>query len=563
LIPEHSRVRVGLKRGDAGPAVAICQEHLTLAGHPVIIDGDFGPATERALVSALGAPVVSASMATWLTAPLSRALAAEGSLLDIARAYLVEHPREVGGNNRGPWVRTVSDGVEGRAWCGYAVRHLARQAGEPWAERVSPSCDVTAARALHDERWSSTPIVGGLFLVRRTAVDWTHMGIVMDAGPGWISTWEGNGLPLAAPVVTPTGWRAIGDLAVGDRVSDPGGATDSVVTGVYPQGERDVFEVRFTDGSKVVADGSHRWKFHHGATRAADAAVFTTEEARGVLASGGRLYLPAITPPVFEPSGPMPLDPYLLGLLVGDGGTTEPSAVRFTTDDPEMLAELVRLVPPGCVVKRVDRFTHRVIGPIHDAIRALGLAGKGAHEKAIPRPYLWTSPANRLALLQGLMDTDGSIDPRGRMEFCTTSPQLARDVQFLVQSLGGKVRICPRTGITYTSPCQATPKAARDAYVLRNVRFPNEQEIVPFRLARKAARMGRKSAKKVGWGVESIEPAGRAETVCIAVSAPSRLYMTEHFIPTHNTNDEGSREGHEVCSRTRGLGRLDFVRLGA
>jgi hypothetical protein len=193
MIPPHSRIPTGLARGANGPAVRILQEHLTLAGYPLLVDGDFGPATERALFTAtLGARVVDEAVAAVLTKPMDRALSARGSILDIARAHLAEHPREVGGNNRGPWVRTYCDGVEGRAWCGYAARHVARQAAEPWAERISPSCDVTAARALHDGRWSSTPIVGGLFLVRKSPVDWTHMGIVMDAGPGWISSWEGN-----------------------------------------------------------------------------------------------------------------------------------------------------------------------------------------------------------------------------------------------------------------------------------------------------------------------------------------------------------------------------------
>jgi hypothetical protein len=193
MILPHSRIPTGLTRGANGPTVRILQEHLTLAGYPLLIDGDFGPATERALYLACqGSRVTDEAVSRILTDGMLRALMATGPLLNIARAYLREHPREVGGNNRGPWVRTFCDGIEGRAWCGYAVRHVARQAGEPWAERISPSCDVTAARALHDGRWSSTPIVGGLFLVRKSPTDWTHMGIVMDAGPGWISSWEGN-----------------------------------------------------------------------------------------------------------------------------------------------------------------------------------------------------------------------------------------------------------------------------------------------------------------------------------------------------------------------------------
>jgi hypothetical protein len=203
MIPDHSRIPTGLHRGDNGPAVRILQEHLTLAGYPLLIDGDFGPATERALAAwrrmAFGAtsvlgPVDKADAAA-LVFPMLRALSARGPLLTIARAYLIEHPREVGGNNRGPWVRTFCDGFDGPAylWCAYFMRHLSRQAGEPWAERISPRCDTIGARAKADGRFSSTPHVGGLFLVRRDgAPGWRHTGLVTDAGPGWVTTIEGN-----------------------------------------------------------------------------------------------------------------------------------------------------------------------------------------------------------------------------------------------------------------------------------------------------------------------------------------------------------------------------------
>jgi hypothetical protein len=200
MIPDHSRIPPGLKRGDNGPTVRVLQEHLTLAGHPLLIDGDFGPATERALMLATryifgGQKITDAATNFDLTQPMYRALSATGSILTIARAYLTEHPREVGGNNRGPWVRTFTDGFDGPAylWCAYFMRHLSRQAGEPWAERISSRCDTIGARAKADGRFSTTPHVGGLFLVRRDgAPGWRHTGLVTDAGPGWVTTIEGN-----------------------------------------------------------------------------------------------------------------------------------------------------------------------------------------------------------------------------------------------------------------------------------------------------------------------------------------------------------------------------------
>lgn len=194
-IPLSCQIPVGLKRGNKGPGVRILQEWLCLAGHLVTIDGDFGPATERALsAETLRPPVVTEEIARALTRPMSRAIAATGSVLDIARAHLAEHPREVGGQNRGPWCRLYSgENGEGRPWCADFAAHVATQAKDVWAHRISPSCDVIATRAKAEGRFSSEkPTVGGLFLVRKSSTDWTHTGFVTEVGDGWVRTIEAN-----------------------------------------------------------------------------------------------------------------------------------------------------------------------------------------------------------------------------------------------------------------------------------------------------------------------------------------------------------------------------------
>jgi len=192
-IPASCLVPVGIARGSVGAAVATLQEWLVLHGHRVAVDGDFGPATEAALVAYSERRVVDATIAADLVAPMLRATTATGSIVDIARAHLAEHPREVGGNNRGPWVRLYAraEGA-GVLWCGYAAHYWAMQAGLVTAELVSPSCDITAARARAVGRLSSVPTIGGLFLVRRNPGDWTHMGVVTGIGDGWVATIEGN-----------------------------------------------------------------------------------------------------------------------------------------------------------------------------------------------------------------------------------------------------------------------------------------------------------------------------------------------------------------------------------
>jgi hypothetical protein len=294
--------------------------------------------------------------------------------------------------------------------------------------------------------------------------------------------------------------------------------------------------------------------------------LLTTAALKARTDAKERVYLPSIRP-VSLPDSNLDLDPYLLGLLLGDGGLTragKSGAIRFTSKDQELVDAIRLRLPDGNELKHVAVSDYRFTGPyIINAVRSLGLAGAGSLTKHVPPQYLWASTEQRLALLRGLMDTDGSIDPSGRMEFCSISAQLAKDVQFLVQSLGGKVGIYLKTGITYTSPTQHEKKAARDAYILRNIRFPIDNGIVPFRLERKAARLNTNPDRHMmGWAVKSVTPCEPEETVCICVSTPSRLYLTEHFIPTHNTNAEGSADGTVARSTLRTVARCDFLRVG-
>lgn len=203
-----------LQKGSKKGQVKLIQEWLSLHGERVATDGDYGPATEEAVKEFQAKEklevngVVDEATFVHLVAPMTAALApisADGrSLGDMivayARQHLAQHPREVGGQNRGPWVRLYMDGNEGQpwAWCAGFVCFCLKQACNTLKIDLpitpSFSCDSLAASAKVKEifvgRKDAGP--GSFFLYRRTPTDWTHTGIVVIANSETIKTIEGN-----------------------------------------------------------------------------------------------------------------------------------------------------------------------------------------------------------------------------------------------------------------------------------------------------------------------------------------------------------------------------------
>jgi putative peptidoglycan binding protein/CHAP domain-containing protein len=207
-----------VKRDDRGNKVKAVQEWLSLHGNHVSTDGDFGPATESAVTQfqkkkKLGATGV-VDEATWkaLVAPMAAALAPISPngksfprlVVAYARQHLRQHPREIGGDNRGPWVRLYMDGNEGDTWfwCAGFATFCVRQAAETLDIEVpidrTYSCDVIATEAKREGRFIAEGSAqgrvkrGNLFLVRRTSNDWTHVGIVVGVNGETFQTIEGN-----------------------------------------------------------------------------------------------------------------------------------------------------------------------------------------------------------------------------------------------------------------------------------------------------------------------------------------------------------------------------------
>ncbi len=174
--------------------------------------------------------------------------------------------------------------------------------------------------------------------------------------------------------------------------------------------------------------------------------------------------------------------------------------------------------------------------PVTGMLRQLDLLGTRSHSKFVPDDYLFNSAEVRLAVLQGLLDSDGGPvtqrDRTCRIQYSTASIVLRDDVIALVQSLGG-VAYTRRRAAEGRPQGNALGKHRYDAHVV-DIRLP--EGIEPFRLARK-----RDAYHAAGGGgrpmrfIDSIEPAGREETVCIQVAAEDSLYVTQDYLLTHNT----------------------------
>jgi len=362
---------------------------------------------------------------------------------------------------------------------------------------------------------------------------------------------RGRAQPLRSQVLTPSGFRPIGSLTVGDLVIGSDGLPTPVL-GVYPQGRKRVFRLRTQDGASTLCCAEHLWAVRTPADRRGGkpARVLETRDMIGQLrqAHYHRFELPLVSQPVeFEPRD-VPMDPYALGLLLGDGCLTTSTTPMFATTDPELALALelaledIELRPKG--VNYVLRHTRggrgglRVANPATALLRDLGLAGTRSATKFVPEPYLHNSSDVRLALLQGLLDTDGGpVLQRGRscrIQYVTTSRRLRDDVVFLVRSLGG-VAYWRTRAAEGRRPGRAYGRDVHhrsDAYVL-DIRVP--EGVQPFRLTRKLELYRGYGGGRPMRFIESIEPAGEEETVCIQVAAADSLYVTEDFLVTHNS----------------------------
>jgi len=346
----------------------------------------------------------------------------------------------------------------------------------------------------------------------------------------WLDMGLGKEQPNSEPVLTPSGWVNMGDLKPGMFVIGSNG-TPSEILSVHPQGVKDVLRITFNDGSWTRCGWDHIWMVQT-ATQKKREQGFQKMTTRELIDSGLRSgpnrkwSIPLISKPVSYIAVDLPVSPYLMGVILGDGNISEKSGVTVCTDVEIIRSHLGLNVTRKHETSGYTGYTY--IPGVKQIMRELGLMGKLSHEKFVPEIYLRGSKRQRLLLLKGLLDTDGSpITCGGGVEFSSSSESLADSVVELTQSLGGVARKSDSRITRYQNG------EGRSSWRV-NVKLPSELE--PFKLKRKLDKWIRPTKYQPVRYIESIEPEDyQEESTCISVGAADSLYVTRNHIVTHNT----------------------------
>ena len=424
----------------------------------------------------------------------------------------------------------TAEGIVGQAQAelGALLTEAVATGPEPIAQATQRTL-AAALRAYQD----GTGIVG--VPTHLTALDELMGGmkageLIVAAGrPGM-----GKAQPLGARVLTTRGWKLMGDMKAGDALASVDG-TPSYVTAVFDRGEMLVYTVTFSDGRTAQCTADHLWRVSYRGWAAPR--VLPTSKIMSMLGRTryrGRLWIDL-------PNGEhgaawsslLPVDPWVLGLLIGDGCRNVQS-VRLSSADTEIVEHLRYRLGDEYRVSDLGRDSWNIVerrgrSRIRAALTELGLWAKKAEEKFIPRVYLDADREARLWLLRGLIDSDGWVEKFNCLRYATSSPQLAADVAELARSLGALCQTAKRMPFAHKN---GERKAGLPSYTL-TIRHQDGRAFAW--LPRKKARLARRRSSP-RLTITSIEPAAAAQVRCISVSHPTGLYITDNYVVTHNSD---------------------------
>lgn len=351
----------------------------------------------------------------------------------------------------------------------------------------------------------------------------------------------GKALDLDTKVYTPNGYKLMRDIQVGDYVLNKQGKPVKVLA-TYDNKNVNMCEITFSDGVKIKCCEDHLWEINTGSTKKiVDTKWFFKDDQFGRprsehLYSGGhyKYYIDRCEPVEFT-GQEVPLDPYILGCLLGDGGLSTKS-VRITIADQEthdnitsklpkgyILSQPESLKPIGYLITKQDRHSSKenVISMI---LKNLGLKNVTSHTKFIPDIYKYNSPEVRLELVKGLIDTDGYADKSNLLSYTTVSPQLAEDMRFMLESLGCIVNLHKNT-------CGYNGKITGESY---NLTIRCDDPSMLCTLSKKRNRLEPRKFKPRR-NIVGVTRIGKGDAKCITVDDEQGLYLIEHFVVTHNT----------------------------
>jgi len=358
--------------------------------------------------------------------------------------------------------------------------------------------------------------------------------------------------PNETQIVTPFGYRKMGDLKIGSILSNPCTGGMEQVTQIFEHPDHDFYEITFDNGAKVECGLEHLWKVrqtgyihksrqYNNTDLDSDWRVLPFERIKKFLDEqsegkhydrGSRKYLvvPLCKPVKFTKpfKDKIDIDPYILGCIIGDGCITQPYTVLISIADDFILDYFSQRFS----MSKSGEYDYRIHKcQLYDELEKCGLIGKYSHEKFIPEYFKYSSIEDRFALVQGLMDTDGYIDDSGKCYYNTSSEALAYDMKFVLESLGGNVSIRKKKA-GYKKNGEYIE--CKDSYELY-IKIKDTKRL--FRLPRKADRCKpfNGGVSEVCRRIVSYKYIGKKDGRCITVDSVDGLYMANDFTVTHNT----------------------------
>ena len=357
---------------------------------------------------------------------------------------------------------------------------------------------------------------------------------------------SGKAQPAYSKVMTEWGYKKISNLKIGDTVYGENGKLHKIL-GVFPQGKKDIYEITFSDGSKVRSCDEHLWTYQLPQDKSAN--KFRTNTLNEIMKlnlykttnrgdKNWQIFVP-LTKPLKMKEIELEIDAYAMGALLGDGDFTSYS-ITFTNNEYDVVEKLQSALGKQYKLSEKDKNNYIIVNNqlIDDSFKGynnllkfqlsqFNLLGVHSNKKFIPKQYLFNSVNNRIKVLQGLIDTDGEVEANN-VYFSTTSSQLSRDVQFLVHSLGGTCKITNRqTYYTY----KGKKKAGLPSYRLY-IKMPSNILIFTSEKHKLKYKKGNTEPCR---SMRSIKYIGKEECVCIYIDNPNHLYLTDDMVVTHNT----------------------------
>ncbi|MEC4616304.1 PD-(D/E)XK nuclease-like domain-containing protein [Tsukamurella tyrosinosolvens] len=425
--------------------------------------------------------------------------------------------------------------VDAKDWRTKAAQE-ARDAAREEGKIPALTKDMQAAQAITEQVYER-PIAANLFSVGEPEVSMyatdIETGVRMRGRVDWLRPdylVDFKGLALDTPIPTPTGWATMGSLRVGDHVFGSDGRPCRV-TAKSEVHFKDCYRMKYDDGTSLVCDHDHLWAVTTGRSTTTRV-IETSEISRRIreMSSGVRPYI-ALPAPLELDAVDLPIDPYVLGAWLGDGSARDG---RITKPDVELFDHIAaRGYKYGELIGRDEtKCRSRTIYGLSAQLGRAGLLGA----KTIPDAYLRGDTTQRLDLLRGLMDTDGTYNKvRSSVVFGSVDKAMAEGVRELALSLGERAVIHEVDGVGYGKLVHSYRVSWRP------------QRFNPFLLSRKARNVTlARSVRSTRRVIQSCDRTVTVPTQCIQVDSPDRTYLCgDQMVPTHNTTADADPRAFE------------------